>query len=516
MASKRKSRWRVVIVVLVCIIAIVLVLHWPIESKITISREMTYILGPLNADGTVNYVAYLDAKASEGVTKDNNALILLIRALGPDFIFEPCRERVFKRLGIEPPGEDSQYFVSFYDWLSENPDLQQEEESQELEDYERLAKSRKTAWTKRDYPLISRWLDANAGPLELIVAASKRSRYYMPIISTYDPPWMFDALIPNIHNYQSAGRAMLSRAMRSFGAGDAEGAFSDILAVHRLARHMSQDNTLIGQTMANYIEGLATKTGTALAANGKLTAAQARAMIQDLEGLGPLRDIVEVIDEGERFLILDHVAMLSRGTTFDLTETGESSLLSRIESNLDWDEMLLMENDWYDKFAACMRKPTYAERSEAFDVFEKYSVELRSEMSGFSKIVKFIFLKLSGRLGRKERSRRTAKLLLAVLAPSFFVSSSLQDKARMKGEVERLAFALAAYHAERGKYPRAIEELAPEYLKDIPNDLFVEKPLKYKLAGKGYRLYSVGPDMKDDGGQSDREKDQDDIAAQAD
>ncbi len=86
----------------------------------------------------------------------------------------------------------------------------------------------------------------------------------------------------------------------------------------------------------------------------------------------------------------------------------------------------------------------------------------------------------------------------------------------MSRKVEKLAFALAAHRADKGGYPRALAELAPAYLKEIPNDLFVEKPLKYKLAGKGYLLYSVGRNLKDDGGQSDREKDQDDIAAQAD
>ena len=166
MASKRKSRWRVVIVVLVCIVAIVLVLHWPTRSEITISRETTYILGPVNADGTVNYVAYLDAKASEGVTKENNAAILLIQALGPNLINEPIRERTFECLGIEPPGEDGQYFVSWDDWLSENQDPQEEDETEVLEDYDRLVESMKTAWSERDYPLLNRWLDANAGPLD--------------------------------------------------------------------------------------------------------------------------------------------------------------------------------------------------------------------------------------------------------------------------------------------------------------------------------------------------------------
>jgi len=41
----------------------------------------------------------------------------------------------------------------------------------------------------------------------------------------------------------------------------------------------------------------------------------------------------------------------------------------------------------------------------------------------------------------------------------------------------------------------------PAYLKAIPADPFTAKGiLKYKVTGKSYLLYSVGPDGKDDGG----------------
>ncbi len=43
------------------------------KVKITVGKDTTYITGPLNADGTVNYVAYINAKHSKGVTPRNNA-----------------------------------------------------------------------------------------------------------------------------------------------------------------------------------------------------------------------------------------------------------------------------------------------------------------------------------------------------------------------------------------------------------------------------------------------------------
>ena len=63
-----------------------------------------------------------------------------------------------------------------------------------------------------------------------------------------------------------------------------------------------------------------------------------------------------------------------------------------------------------------------------------------------------------------------------------------------------VAFALAAFKKDNGQFPARLDDLAPKYLPTIPNDLFSDKPLIYRLEDKGYLLYSVGPNGIDDGG----------------
>jgi hypothetical protein len=65
-----------------------------------------------------------------------------------------------------------------------------------------------------------------------------------------------------------------------------------------------------------------------------------------------------------------------------------------------------------------------------------------------------------------------------------------------------LAFALAAFQREHGKYADKLDALAPKYLTKIPNDLFTDKPLVYRPTEKGYLLYSFGMNGKDDDGRS--------------
>lgn len=65
-----------------------------------------------------------------------------------------------------------------------------------------------------------------------------------------------------------------------------------------------------------------------------------------------------------------------------------------------------------------------------------------------------------------------------------------------------VSFALRAYKVEHGTCPASLRQLVPAYLKAIPTDFFSNKPLKYKVKGASYILYSVGPDGKDDGGKA--------------
>ncbi|MEA1950011.1 MAG: hypothetical protein U9N87_01410 [Planctomycetota bacterium] len=80
----------------------------------------------------------------------------------------------------------------------------------------------------------------------------------------------------------------------------------------------------------------------------------------------------------------------------------------------------------------------------------------------------------------------------------------------MRLELDKLSFVLSAYHANHGKYPAKLDDLTPNYLVEVPKDLFNDSKLHYRLEGKGYLLYSVGENGKDDAAKSyeDRKKEE--------
>ena len=76
-------------------------------------------------------------------------------------------------------------------------------------------------------------------------------------------------------------------------------------------------------------------------------------------------------------------------------------------------------------------------------------------------------------------------------------------RAWAKRDVARVGLGLELHRAEKGEYPDSVDALAPEYLNEVPPDPFTGKPLRYVKTNKGFSVYSVGENLKDDAGRFD-------------
>lgn len=87
------------------------------------------------------------------------------------------------------------------------------------------------------------------------------------------------------------------------------------------------------------------------------------------------------------------------------------------------------------------------------------------------------------------------------------------DRNATRFKLTQLAVVLEGYRIAHGRFPRKLSELSPRFFKRIPTDPFSGKPLVYKPQPKGYLLYAVGENGKDDGGRTfDSQPPADDVA----
>lgn len=93
------------------------------------------------------------------------------------------------------------------------------------------------------------------------------------------------------------------------------------------------------------------------------------------------------------------------------------------------------------------------------------------------------------------RYRMTSDLVPAL-------DKSLEAGFRMKGKLMAAAVGVACerYRQKFGQWPLTLDMIPKDILSEIPLDPFTGKPIIYNRLPDGIMVYTVGPDLKDDGG----------------
>jgi hypothetical protein len=346
------------------------------------------------------------------------------------------------------------------------------------------------------------------------VEASKRPRRYDPLCCG-EKTSLIAVLLPAHQNYRDVASALCARAMLQLNDGKCEAAWEDLLTCHRLARLAGQGPTVMDAFLAFSREESACAGDQALLQHDYLTATQVAKMREDLNRLPPMPNMADKVDVAERFTYLNTVSDYSRqgaaslagfiapevieiaSETKRLKNTIDSLIRYSDRTAIDWDFILRMGNGWYDRIADAYRKPTRAEQKKALGKIEEDIRKLKKMAEDAQSLDE----SMRNNPG-KAFSERFSEVILTMFLPQISSYLHIEDRWIMRFELDKLGFALAAYRADHGAYPAKLADLAPNYVAEVPKDIFNNSELHYRLEGKGYLLYSVGVNGKDDGAKS--------------
>jgi hypothetical protein len=103
----------------------------------------------------------------------------------------------------------------------------------------------------------------------------------------------------------------------------------------------------------------------------------------------------------------------------------------------------------------------------------------------------------------RVQAAQPKKLLFATLVlPTLNGQAKKEATSLSRLRLSQIAIALERFRAtHNNQYPNALGELSPSILPAVPVDPFDGQPLRYRKQDSGYRLYGIGPDLKDDGGK---------------
>jgi hypothetical protein len=469
------------------------------KAAITISKETTYFLGPLKADGTVDHPAALNSVYSEGVTAENNAAVPLLQAFGPRLLSgRPDQQKVRQRIGAPSLGSGP-YFIDRDEYVrglpTRGPDgaaTKRPSGTDLLLDVEK-----RFPWTEREHPLAAGWLKANEGALARIVEGARRPRFWLPLREGV-PLW--DRKCPSTA-YRDAAVALCGRAMLELGSNDVARAWEDLQTSHRLGALVAREPSVMEFLLGAGMEPLFDDALAGLATRGAVTPEQARRILADLDTLPSYPSGLDVIDRLERVETLAlaiGLAVEGGGSQgWELLEAPPS-----VASAVGWDDVLRTINRWFDRFGMAARQDG---SSTAREAIRKWLSEAHAAEAKAKATLDAVGRQPAGG-GRRtaaspaDLSEAMAVKIISGVGTGFDTMARIanRDYQDAYARLDRLGLALAAHRGEKGAFPAALSGLVPQYAQEVPVDPLTSQPFVYEKRGNGYLLYSLGPDGKPD------------------
>ena len=382
---------------------------------------------------------------------------------------------------MAPPPKNGNYIVNLTEYLRTKAKL----DPQAINNYYKKTDwTTSRPWNAEQFPLLADWLKLNEKPLKLIVEGVARPRYYNPLLSHHEGSGqLMSVLLPVPQECRGIAMMLVKRAMWKLDQGQLDEAWADILACHRLARHVGHGGTMIEMLVASAIDRNAFDAAIRLMQSDKATPQQLQTWLADLRALQKYRPLHELLNYGERLRALDVFQLMMRDPM------GEKDLLPQQEilnDDFDWPVMLQTYNGLMNRTVEALRFDFNPRNPPNFLAIARKLNAVNPKYKNYAEdLVMF--------MSPKERGIYIGELYYRMLNPLQDRMLIARFRAEQIDELEQLAFGLALHKKTTSHYPKQLDELKLDF---VPTDLYTDKPLFYKRTKAGYKLRSLGPDRK--------------------
>jgi len=331
-----------------------------------------------------------------------------------------------------------------------------------------------------DGAAVLRGLDFLQPEFDEIRASMKRPKVRFPV------KWEdgFAAKLPHYTAFQSLARLFALSATAKLAEGDAAGAFDDWKTGRDLAVKLDGDPSLIGGLVQASITSIALATVREGMEEHRWTDAQLEAIQERVAGVNPIRRGLGSI-AGERANFNTSLEpMIGKAAAYQMfvipvgnmvpNSAGQFIQRLRARTRNWWRQNQI----WYNGFM-----------DEELTMIDPDAEVMRPKLRRFDAEA------LTGFWDQIDLG--LALEVVPVFASCEKKILSTHAMVRMAG----LACALERFHLVNSRYPERLEELVPRFVGKHPHDPCGGEPFRYRATHEGYLLYSIGTDLKDDGGK---------------
>ena len=354
----------------------------------------------------------------------------------------------------------------------------------------------KNPWTAEQFPELAEWLQENRVPLDLFRQASTRSRFYQPLINPTGDRSLAGVLLELSQAQRLLAKSISVSAMQHAGDGNIAKAFEETIAIRRQARFANQSVIGMEYIVGCSIELIAIEAEWKIAASGKATSEQLLNYRNQVDALPKMDSPANCFRHGERYLTLESYIDFARDRN-GVRDALRNRFNDRFFfASADWGAAMRHSNPFFDRITQAMESDSvYAGYNKLYDL------ELDRSLYTTNPITTYLG-------GRKAKGRFMAAILLRVgpAMPMYFWYYQPFSKIRAMHDLGQVVFSLEAYKLDHGEYPDQLDQLVPGYFEEeVPDDIYVEKPLRYERTAERYLLHSLGPDGKENREPRERE-----------
>jgi hypothetical protein len=415
-----------------------------------ISKETTYVTGPLTEEGYIDYLkAFEQWSYPPEFATDENGFRIFVRQFGDvGYDGEPehrefYRLQKYEKLGLDPdippaltlPTAPYKILEDFYKAKGEDVPKDQTFDH---------------PWTLEQYPMLADWVNEIDEPLNAIAEAIRKPVYAFPLLQNPEsmesgrPQNLIDIILADVMLARTIARHFQARSTYRIAHGDIDGAIDDKLTLHRFGRLIAQKCTVIQYLVGIAVEGTAMVIPVGANPEYPLTEQQIRRLLDGFDALPPRASINEA-SEWERFMALSAVQDMPFMATDQKKKLPEGfedfeGYTKYIRGAFDWNIMYRRMNEMYD----ALQEPPPREKYRAM----RDAVENRLNPPWKRAMTFFTTLQKPGGI-----ETMMSDTLIALLFPALEAFEGAVHRLECSENMQRLTLAILLYQSEHGKLP---------------------------------------------------------------
>ncbi len=296
------------------------------------------------------------------------------------------------------------------------------------------------------------------------------------------------ALFPHMGMFRAATYIITTRALLLADEGRVKEALDWCRVSLRMSEHAASEPTLIGQLVATAMQAITLDAVERIISEQQLEPGVANDFADYLSRINLYKSST-VAMAGEQAYGIETMEQLRRG------EYRRSELV----------------RDHLDLSARADRSYLIVQLYSSWLGRPLWKLDELALIQGYGKVVRLTaepYVEAASEWKRLKASRDEIPRYLVLtrkLSPLFSGAMQKRDHAVASIGLCRVVLALKAYKYERGAYPQSLAQLQETLDWQLPEDPFSGADFVYQRQEEGFKLYSIGQDLEDDGGIAPKE-----------